>query len=175
MSDFTPLLLFGVHVELSWLLSLSFYIDLMCGPWSTGHVFSQEMVRLNNLDRAIGMVQSGPSWHGVALTFGWNKSTINRLMIRYRETGNVKRSCQEWSYQKDHTASWQHNLGNGCYPLPAADGPQTLCTNMTMSGHIPLVSSQIQFPGLDVPLNFCGTSWVGQQTTTLVTWGSLVQ
>ena len=65
------------------------------------------------------------------------------FLTRYRETGNVKISCQEWSYQKDNTANWQHNLGNDCYPLPAADGPQTRCTNMTMPGHIPLVSSQI--------------------------------
>ena len=47
MSNFIPLLLFRVNVELSSLLSVSFNIDLMCGPWSTGHVFSQEMVRLS--------------------------------------------------------------------------------------------------------------------------------
>ena len=44
ISNFTPLLLFGVNVELSSLLSVSFNIDLMCGPWSISHVFSQEMV-----------------------------------------------------------------------------------------------------------------------------------
>ena len=87
------------------MLSVSYNIDLMCGPWSIRHVFSQEMVRLSNLDRAraIGMVQSGTSCHYVALTFGVNKSTITRLMTRYRETGNVNRSCQKWSYQKDNT------------------------------------------------------------------------
>ena len=37
MSNFTPLLLFGVNVELSALLSVSFNIDLLCGPWSIGH------------------------------------------------------------------------------------------------------------------------------------------
>ena len=113
MSNFTPLLWFGVNVELSSLLSVSFNIDLMCGPWSTGPVFSQEMLRLSNLDRAraIDMVQSGTSCHDVSLTFDVNKSTITRLMTRYRETGNVKRSCQEWSYQKDNTANWQHTLG----------------------------------------------------------------
>ena len=129
---------------------MSFNIDLMCGPWSNGHVFSQEMIRLSNLDRAraTGMVQSGTSCHDVALTSDVNKSTITRLMTRYREAGNVKRSCQEWSYQKDNTANWQHILGNGCYPLPAADGPQTRCTNMTMPGHIPLykiISSKIMW------------------------------
>ena len=74
MSNVTLLLLFGVNVELSLLQSVSFYIDLMCGPWSTGHVFSQKMIRLSNLDRAraIGMVQSGASCHDVAWTFGVN-------------------------------------------------------------------------------------------------------
>ena len=107
MSNVTPLLLFGVNVELSSLVSVSFNIDLMCGPWSTGHVFSQDMVRLSNLDRAraIGMVQSGTSCHDVALIIGVNKSMITRLMTRYRETGNVKRSCQEWSCQKDNVAN----------------------------------------------------------------------
>ena len=64
----------------------------MSGPWSIGYVFSQEMVRLSNLDRAraIGMVQSGTLWHDVALTFGVNKSTITRLMTRYIHTGDVK-------------------------------------------------------------------------------------
>ena len=51
------------------------------------------------------MVQLGTSSHDVALTFGVNKSTITRLMTMYRETGNVKRSCQEWSYHKDNTAN----------------------------------------------------------------------
>ena len=36
------------------------------------------------------MVQSRTSWHDVALTFGVNKSTIIRLVTRYRETGDVK-------------------------------------------------------------------------------------
>ena len=36
------------------------------------------------------MVQSGTLCHGVALTFGVNKSTITRLMTRYRDTGDVK-------------------------------------------------------------------------------------
>ena len=72
------------YVELSSLVSVSFNIDIMCGPWTIAHVFSQEMVRLSNLDRAraIGMVQSGTSCHDVALTFGVNKSTITRLMTR---------------------------------------------------------------------------------------------
>ena len=50
------------------------------------------MVRLSNLDRAraIGMVQSGTLCHDVALTFAVNKSTITRLMTRYRHTGDVK-------------------------------------------------------------------------------------
>ena len=49
-------------------------------------------MRLSNLDRAraIGMVQSGTLCHDVALTFGVNKSTITRLMTRYRDTGDVK-------------------------------------------------------------------------------------
>ena len=73
-------------------LSVSFNIDILSGPWSIGHVFSQEMVRLSNLDRAraIGMVQSGTLCHDVALTFGVNKSTITRLMTRYRDAGDVK-------------------------------------------------------------------------------------
>ena len=64
----------------------------MSGQWSIGYVFSQEMVRLSNLDRAkaIGMVHSGALCHDVALTFGVNKSTITRLMTRYRHTGDVK-------------------------------------------------------------------------------------
>ena len=36
------------------------------------------------------MVQSGIWCHDVALIFGLNKSTITRLMTRYRETGGVK-------------------------------------------------------------------------------------
>ena len=79
------------------ILHLSFKIDIMCGPWSTGHVFSQEMVRLSNLDRARdigmvwhGMVQSGTSCHDVALTSSVNKSTINRLMTRH-----IDRECQK--------------------------------------------------------------------------------
>ena len=67
---------------------MRFNIDILSGPWSIGHVFSQEMVRLSNLDRAraIGMVQSGTLCHDVALTFGVNKSTITS----YRDTGDVK-------------------------------------------------------------------------------------
>ena len=52
-------------------LSVSFNIDILSGPWSIGHMFSQEMVRLSNLDRAraIGMVQSGTLCHDVSFVF----------------------------------------------------------------------------------------------------------
>ena len=42
---------------------VSFNIDILSGSWSIGHVFSKEMVRLTNMDRAIGMVQSGTLCH----------------------------------------------------------------------------------------------------------------
>ena len=72
-SNVTPLLLFGVNVE--W----SFNIDLLSGqPWSIGHEFSQDIVRLSNLDRAIGMVQPGTSCHDVSLTFGVNDCQVKR-------------------------------------------------------------------------------------------------
>ena len=41
-------------------------------------------------DGSIAMVQLGTLCHDVALTFGVNKSTITRLMTRYRDTGDVK-------------------------------------------------------------------------------------
>ena len=50
------------------------------------------MVRLSNLDRAraLGMVQGGTSQDNVARHFDVNKSTISRLVFRYRDTGEVK-------------------------------------------------------------------------------------
>ena len=67
-----------LNLRVGGLTKCDFNIDILSGPWSIGHVFSQEMVRLSNLDRAraIGMVQSGTLWHDDALTFGVNKSTI---------------------------------------------------------------------------------------------------
>ena len=48
------------------------------------------------------MVQSGTSCHYVALTFGVNKSTITRLMTRYRETGDVKDRAKSGRPRKSH-------------------------------------------------------------------------
>ena len=132
MSNFTPLLLFGVNVELSSLLNVSFNIDLMCGPWSIGHVFSHEMVRLSNLDRARDLVQPGTSCHDFALNLCENKSTIIRLMTRYRDTGDVMTRYRETGNVKDRaksdrprkTQQTDHIISGIPYPLPAADGPQ---------------------------------------------------
>ena len=69
----------------------------MCGPWSIGHVFSQEMVRLSNLDRAraIGMVQSGTSCHDVALTFGVDKSGGQINDYQVDDQAQRDRECQK--------------------------------------------------------------------------------
>ena len=102
--QFDTFLLFGVNVELSAWLSVSFNVDLLTGPWSIGHVSSQDMVRLSNLDRAIAidMVQSGSSCHDVTLTFGMNKSTITKLKIRSRETTDVKDRANSRRPRKPH-------------------------------------------------------------------------
>ena len=73
--------------------------------WSIGYVFSQEMVRLSNLDRAraIGMVQSGTLCHDVALTFGVNKSMITRLMTRYRHQNSIL-SDSQYGFRKGRSA-----------------------------------------------------------------------
>ena len=50
------------------------------------------MVRLSTVDRAraLGMVQGGTSQENVARHFNVHKSTISKLMTRYRDTGDVK-------------------------------------------------------------------------------------
>ena len=50
------------------------------------------MVRLSRLDRAhaLGMVQAGTSQEVVARHFNVNRSTISRLLSRYRDTADVK-------------------------------------------------------------------------------------
>ena len=84
-------------------LRVSFNIDILSGPWSIGHVFSK-MVRLTNLDRAIGMVQSGTLCH-VWCFFDFRCEQINDYQFddqvqRYR---GCQRSCQEWLSQKKPT------------------------------------------------------------------------
>ena len=51
-----------------------------------------KMVRLSNVDRAraLGMVQGGTSQENFARHFNVHKSTISKLMTRYRDTGDVK-------------------------------------------------------------------------------------
>ena len=50
------------------------------------------MVRLSRLDRAraLGIVQAGTSHEVVARNFNVNRSTISRLLSRYRDTADVK-------------------------------------------------------------------------------------
>ena len=50
------------------------------------------MVRLTNLQRAllIGQVQNGATAANAARQFGVHKSTVNRLLVRFNETGDVK-------------------------------------------------------------------------------------
>ena len=90
-------------------VSVSFNIDILSGPWSISLVFSQEMVRLSNLDRprAIGMVQSGNLCHDVALTFGVNKSTITS----YRDTGDVKDRAKNGCPSKNPTETDNRTSG----------------------------------------------------------------
>ena len=84
------------------LLRVSFNIDILSGPWSIGHVFSKEMVRLTNLDRLAWFSQGPCVMHDVSLTFGVNKSTITSLMTRYRDTGDVKDRAKNGCPRKTH-------------------------------------------------------------------------
>ena len=95
MSNFTPLLLFGVNVELSSLLSVSFNVDLLSGPWSIGKCVQpgDGSIKYSGQSHWHGSVRNLVSW----CCFDFRCEQINDYQVddQVQRDRGCQRSCQE--------------------------------------------------------------------------------